>query len=134
VGLRAHFPQVHLLLAEIFARKNNLATRISEIETYLELDPQAKNADQIPEQLAKLEKLNGSVTTSEKPDHNCVRHWLEPRFRKNFLIACQGAKCNLTKLINASVEFLGLQDGAAPEDGLARFRFRLPHFAEEMQV
>src|SRR6202165_2039295 len=67
-GLRTHFPQVHLLLAEIFARKNNFATAISEMQTYLELAPHAKNADQAREQLAKWEKLNGSVSSSEKTD------------------------------------------------------------------
>jgi hypothetical protein len=68
LDLRTHFPQLHLLLAEIFTRKSNYATAISEIQTYLELAPQAKNADQVREQLAKLEKLNASVSTSEKPD------------------------------------------------------------------
>jgi len=68
LDLRPRFPQLHLLLAEIFARKNNYATAISEIQTYLELAPHAKNADQVREQLAELEKLNGSVSTSEKPD------------------------------------------------------------------
>jgi hypothetical protein len=33
----------------------------------LELVPQAKDADQIRERLANLEKLNGSVSASEKP-------------------------------------------------------------------
>jgi hypothetical protein len=68
LDLRTHFPQVHLLLAEIFARKNNYALAIEEIQTYLALAPHAKDADQVREQLAKLEKLNGSVSTSEKPD------------------------------------------------------------------
>src|SRR6267378_428647 len=68
LDLRTRFPQLHLLLAEIFARKNNYATAISEIQTYLELAPHAKNADQLREQLAKLEKLNSPVSTSEKPD------------------------------------------------------------------
>jgi tetratricopeptide (TPR) repeat protein len=68
LDLRPHFPQLHLLLAEIFARKNNYALAISEIQTYLALAPHAKDADQVREQLAKLEKLNGSVSTSEKPD------------------------------------------------------------------
>jgi hypothetical protein len=70
VDLRTHFPQLHLLLAEIFARKNNYAGAIAEIETYLALDPHAKDADQQREQLAKLEKLNVLLPTSEKPDHN----------------------------------------------------------------
>jgi hypothetical protein len=68
VDLRTRFPQLHLLLAEIFARKNNYATAISEIQTYLELAPHAKDTDQVRERLAKLEKLNGSVSASEKPD------------------------------------------------------------------
>ena len=68
VGLRTHFPQLHLLLAEVFARKNNYALAIAEIQTYLALAPHAKDADQVREQLAKLEKLNGSVPISEKPD------------------------------------------------------------------
>jgi tetratricopeptide (TPR) repeat protein len=68
LDLRLHFPQLHLLLAEIFARKNNYALAISEIQTYLALAPHAKDADQVREQLAELEKLNGSVSTSEKPD------------------------------------------------------------------
>ena len=68
LDLRTHFPHVHLLLAEVFARKNNYALAIAEIQTYLELVPHAKDADQAREQLAKLEKLNGSVSTSEKPD------------------------------------------------------------------
>ncbi len=60
VGLRAHFPQLHLLLAEIFARKNNFTSAISEMQTYLELAPHAKNADQAREQLAKWEKVDAS--------------------------------------------------------------------------
>jgi len=68
LDLLNRFPQLHLLLAEIFARKNNYATAILEIQTYLELAPHAKDADQVREQLAKLEKLNGSASTSEKPD------------------------------------------------------------------
>jgi hypothetical protein len=67
--LLTRFPQLHLLLAEIFARKNDYATAISETQTYLELAPHAKNADQVRAQLAKLEKLNDSMSTSEKPDH-----------------------------------------------------------------
>lgn len=68
MDLRTRFPELHLLLAGIFARKLNYATAISEIQMYLELAPHAKNADQAREQLAKLEKLNGSVPVSEKPD------------------------------------------------------------------
>jgi len=68
LDVRPHFPQLHLLLAEIFARKNDYPAAISETKIYLELVPNAKDADQVRERLAKLEKLNGSVSTSEKPD------------------------------------------------------------------
>ena len=68
LDLRTLFPQLHLLLAEIFTRKNNYALAIEEIQTYLALAPDAKDADQEREQLAKLEKLNGPVSTSGKPD------------------------------------------------------------------
>jgi hypothetical protein len=70
LDLRTRIPQLHLLLAEIFTRKNNYALAISEIETYLELAPHAKDADQVRERLAKLEKLNDSVATSAKPDQD----------------------------------------------------------------
>jgi hypothetical protein len=68
VDLRSRYPELHLLLAEIFARKNNYARAITEIQTYLALAPHAKDADQVREQLVKLEKLNGPGSTSEKPD------------------------------------------------------------------
>jgi tetratricopeptide (TPR) repeat protein len=68
LDLPTRFPQVHLLLADLFARKNNYATAISEIQTYLELVPHAKDADQVRERLAELEKLNGSMSASKKPD------------------------------------------------------------------
>jgi hypothetical protein len=68
LDLRTHFPQLHLLLAQIFARKNNYARAIEEIQTYLALVPLAKDADQQREQLAKLEKMNSPTSTVEKPD------------------------------------------------------------------
>jgi hypothetical protein len=68
LDVRNRFPQLHLLLAEIFAQKSNYATAISEMQTYLKLAPDAKNADQVRERVTKLEKLNASPSTSEKPD------------------------------------------------------------------
>jgi tetratricopeptide (TPR) repeat protein len=68
VDLPTRFPQLHLLLAEIFARKNDYPIAISEIQTYLELVPQAKDADQVRERLAKLEKLNGSASATVEPN------------------------------------------------------------------
>jgi regulator of sirC expression with transglutaminase-like and TPR domain len=70
LDLRTRFPQLHLLLAEIFARKENYAIAIAQIQTYLELAPHAKDADHVREQLAKLEKLNASPSTTEKPNQN----------------------------------------------------------------
>ena len=67
VDLRTRFPELHLLLAEIFERKQDYGTAISETKMYLELAPFAKNADEVRERLVKLEKLNGSVSASEKP-------------------------------------------------------------------
>jgi tetratricopeptide (TPR) repeat protein len=67
VDLPTRFPQVHLLLGEIFARKNDYPIAIAEIQTYLELVPHAKDGDQIREHLTKLEHLNGSVPGGEKP-------------------------------------------------------------------
>jgi regulator of sirC expression with transglutaminase-like and TPR domain len=52
---------VHLLLAEIFTRKSDYGRAISEIQTYLDLVPNAKNTEGVHEQLAKLEKLNGTA-------------------------------------------------------------------------
>jgi len=69
LDLLTHFPQLHLLVAQIFARKNDYAVAIGEIETYLALAPHAQDADQAREQLAKLEKLNSPASTSGKPDH-----------------------------------------------------------------
>src|SRR5580698_1914342 len=68
LDLRTHFPQLHLLLAEIFARKNNYARAIEELQIYLALAPQAKDAPQQRERLASLEKLNGSASTNQKPN------------------------------------------------------------------
>ena len=68
IALPTRIPLLHLLLAEIYARKNNYASAISEIQTYLELAPNAPDADQVRAHLAKLEKLNNSVKTPEKPE------------------------------------------------------------------
>jgi hypothetical protein len=70
LDVRPRFPQLHLLLAEIFARKNNYATAILETKIYLDLAPHGKDADQVRERLAKLERLNDPVSSSEKTDQN----------------------------------------------------------------
>jgi tetratricopeptide (TPR) repeat protein len=70
VDLRTHFPQLHLLLAEILARKHNYADAISEIQIYLGLVPHAQDTDQVRVELANLERLNGAMSISEKADKN----------------------------------------------------------------
>jgi len=60
LDLVTHFPQLHLLLAELFTRKCDYAIAIAEIQTYLALAPNGSDAEQAREQLAKLEKLNAS--------------------------------------------------------------------------
>jgi hypothetical protein len=70
VGMLIHLPQLHLLLSDIYARKDDYANAISEIQTYLEMVPHAKNAEQVREQLAKLEKLNGTVVSREAREHD----------------------------------------------------------------
>jgi Tetratricopeptide repeat len=61
VDLRTSFPQLHLLLGEIHARKNDYAAAIPEIRKYLELAPHAPDADQVRGKLAEMEKLSGPV-------------------------------------------------------------------------
>jgi tetratricopeptide (TPR) repeat protein len=67
LDVRPRFPQLHLLLADIFTRKNDYETAISELQTYLDIVPQAKNADQVRAQVAQLEKLNDS-----EPNHKAT--------------------------------------------------------------
>jgi tetratricopeptide (TPR) repeat protein len=64
VDLRDHAPQVHLLLAELFARKQQYSRAISELQTYLQLVPRAPNADAIRTQIANLEQLNHASPSS----------------------------------------------------------------------
>jgi tetratricopeptide (TPR) repeat protein len=67
LDLLTHFPQVHLILADIFARKSNYAVAIAEMQTYLALTPNAADSDQTRKRLASLEKLNGSLPADQKP-------------------------------------------------------------------
>lgn len=68
--LLTHFPQLHVLLAEIYTRKENYDGAILELRSYLELAPHAKDADVIRRRLAKLEERNHSGSAIEKPVQN----------------------------------------------------------------
>jgi Tetratricopeptide repeat len=70
VDLRPDFPELHLLLADLFVAKKNYAVAISELQAYLELAPHAKDGDDVRRQLAELEKLNHSAPSSRKPVQN----------------------------------------------------------------
>ena len=66
LDMRPHFPQIHALLAEIYAQKKQYALAASELRNFLELVPQVKNADEIRELLAELEKRSRATPTNEK--------------------------------------------------------------------
>ena len=65
--LRNRFPQVHLLLADIFYRKKNYLGAIEEMRSYLQLVPNGKETDQVREQLAKWEQLSAATPSTQKP-------------------------------------------------------------------
>ena len=66
VDLLTRFPQLHVLLAEIFAQKQNYPEAIDELQTYLALVPTASEADYLRQKLAKLEQLNDGAASGEK--------------------------------------------------------------------
>lgn len=66
LDVRPRFPQIHLLLAQIFTEKNNLPGAISEFQIYLDLAPNAKNADAVRERLLSLQ-ASASTPLSAAP-------------------------------------------------------------------
>jgi len=56
LDVRPRFPQLHLLLADIFIRKHDDARAATEIQTFLDLVPHASNAVELRERLTKLQK------------------------------------------------------------------------------
>jgi tetratricopeptide (TPR) repeat protein len=69
IDLLTHFPQLHLLLASIYTRKNDYPNAISQLQTYLNLVPSAKDSDELRDQLAQLQKLNDRASTT-KPEQD----------------------------------------------------------------
>jgi tetratricopeptide (TPR) repeat protein len=69
VDLIHPIPQLHILLGEIFARKSDYVTAISELQAFLTEVPNAPNANQVRRRLAELQKLNGSASTGAAPVH-----------------------------------------------------------------
>ena len=70
LDVRPRFPQLHLLLAAIFARKNNYVGAIDQLQMYLNLVPQGKNSDLAREHLAQMEKLKRVGPAGEKSEQN----------------------------------------------------------------
>lgn len=60
----ARSPQLHTLLGEIFARKKDYASAVSELKIYLELDPHAKDADQVRGRIEELDRLSRAAAGS----------------------------------------------------------------------
>ncbi len=69
IALPANFPELHLLLAAIYVRKNDSGSAISELKTYLELAPHSANADSVRAKLAELEKQSESIPVTTPPEH-----------------------------------------------------------------
>ena len=65
LDVRPRFPQLRLLLADIFAQKNQNAAAIKELQMFLEIAPEAKNAERVRERIEELKKLNEPLA-SEK--------------------------------------------------------------------
>jgi len=66
LDLLTKFPQAHLLMAQIFTQKQNYPGAIAELHTFLELVPGLPPDHEVRQQLAELEKRNGSTPSAGK--------------------------------------------------------------------
>jgi hypothetical protein len=66
--LLARSPQLHVLMARIFARKQDYPAAITELKTYLELDPHAKDAELVRARIAELESK--AAADGQEPHQN----------------------------------------------------------------
>lgn len=64
LDVRPRFPQIHLVLAEIFVEKNALPRAVSELQIYLDQAPEASNAEKVR---ARLLALQSSVPNLSAP-------------------------------------------------------------------
>ena len=58
-------PQIHLVLGDILARRQNYHDAIGEMETYLKLAPNAKDAEIVRSHLSELQRDEASAQTSK---------------------------------------------------------------------
>ena len=61
LDVRPRFPQIHLLLAEIFAEKNAMPRAISELQIYLDQAPNARNANAVRARLLALQSSSANL-------------------------------------------------------------------------
>ncbi len=67
LDLKPRVPRVHLLLAELAARKGNYAKAITETKTFLGLVPPSPDAVRVRERLAEFERLDGEAASEATP-------------------------------------------------------------------
>jgi hypothetical protein len=69
IALPANFPELHLLLAAIYANRDDYGHAIAELKSYLDMAPHAANAEQVRAKVAELEKLSESMPLKAPPEH-----------------------------------------------------------------
>ena len=69
LDVRPRFPQLHLLLADIFMKKHDNARAAAELQTYLDLVPHDSNAEELHDQLTKLQQP-GAAPSASAPVRN----------------------------------------------------------------
>jgi tetratricopeptide (TPR) repeat protein len=65
LDVRPRFPQLHLLLANIFINEHDNARAATELQTYLDLVPHDSNAEELREQMTKLQQPAAAPSVSE---------------------------------------------------------------------
>jgi hypothetical protein len=70
LDVRPRFPQLHLLLADIFIKKHDNARAATELQTYLDLVPHDSNAEELREQMTKLQQSPAAPSVSAPMRNN----------------------------------------------------------------
>jgi hypothetical protein len=69
LDVRPRFPQIHLLLAEIYTSKKDAPHAITELQIYLDQVPNATNAGQVRERLLSLQASGANPLAPANVDH-----------------------------------------------------------------
>jgi len=70
LDVRPRFPQIHLLLAEIYASKKDTPRAITEFQIYLDQAPHAPNAGQVRDRLLSLQAASMTPFTPQPGNQN----------------------------------------------------------------